>query len=49
MTDLCLSCWNEYIDDCGYCCRHEGDDGCPYGEENVQECPFYVEDKEIPL
>ena len=44
---ICISCRNMYSDDCGYCCRYEGDSELPeeaYNDRAVKECKFFSQD-----
>lgn len=39
--ELCDTCANHYMDDCGWCCIHEGDEGCEFWHEDVKKCALY--------
>lgn len=44
---ICHTCYNYYTDDCGYCCKHEGDEFMPaddWENDAVTECKYYEED-----
>ena len=42
--ELCDTCANHYMDDCGWCCKKEGDEGCEFWHEDVKTCALYKED-----
>lgn len=44
--ELCDTCANHYMDDCGWCCIHEGDEGCEFWHEDVKKCALYKEEKD---
>ena len=44
--ELCDTCANHYMDDCGWCCIHEGDEGCEFWHKDVKTCALYKEDRD---
>ena len=43
-SSICNTCSNYYLDDCGYCCKHEGDKFIPaedWENDAVTDCKYY--------
>lgn len=44
--ELCDTCANHYMDDCGWCCIKEGDEGCEFWHEDVKQCALYKKEED---